>query len=114
MDSGVIEVHPAVETWLRSLDVDTITHVAWYIDLLAERGPLLDEPYTRQLTGKLREQRFRISRDPWRITYWIAPERRIVLLTVFPKAQRQERAEIARAEREMQRYIEEGHTVEEE
>lgn len=31
----------------------------FYIDLLAERGPLLGEPYTRQLAGKLRELRFR-------------------------------------------------------
>jgi hypothetical protein len=32
--------------------------VAFYIDLLADQGPLLGEPYTRQLDGKLRELRF--------------------------------------------------------
>jgi hypothetical protein len=31
---------------------------AFYVDLLAERGSLLGEPYTRQLDGKLRELRF--------------------------------------------------------
>jgi hypothetical protein len=31
------------------------------IDLLAEQGPLLSEPYTRQLDGKLRELRFRLG-----------------------------------------------------
>lgn len=42
-----------------------------YIDLLAEIGPLLDEPYTRQLSGKLRELRFRLSGRSWRITYFM-------------------------------------------
>jgi hypothetical protein len=49
-----------------------------------------------------------------RITYYIASGRRIILLTVFRKTQRQERAEIARAERAMKRCIAEGHTAEEE
>jgi hypothetical protein len=35
---------------------------AFYVDLLAERGTLLGEPYTRQLDGKLRELRFRLDR----------------------------------------------------
>ena len=47
------------------------------------------------------------------ITYYIASGRRIVLLTVFVKTQRQERREIDRAEKAMQRCIAEGHTVEE-
>jgi hypothetical protein len=111
---GEIEIYPEVEAWLRSLDDEAEMHVAWYIDLLAERGPLLDQPYTRQLRGKPRELRFRIGRDHWRITYWIAPERRIVLLTVFAKNQRQERAQIEWAEREMARCIDEGHSVDEE
>ncbi len=114
MEWGEIEVHPEVAAWLRSLGTETMTHVTWYIDLLAERGPLLDQPYTRQLRGKLRELRFRIGHDHWRITYWIASERRIVLLTAFMKTQQQERAEIDRAEREMARCIEEGHTADEE
>jgi hypothetical protein len=78
---------------------------------LAELGPLLDEPHTRQLDGKLRELRFYLEGRPVRVTYWIAPGRRIVLLTVFSKTQRRERAEIERARRAMQRCIEEAHTA---
>jgi hypothetical protein len=44
---------------------------AFYIDLLADEGPLLSEPYTRQLDGKLRELRFHLDRQSVRITYWI-------------------------------------------
>jgi hypothetical protein len=46
------------------------------VDLLAERGPLLGEPYTRQLDGKLRELRFHLERRAVRVTYWIAAGRR--------------------------------------
>ncbi|WP_199754927.1 type II toxin-antitoxin system RelE/ParE family toxin [Amycolatopsis sp. WAC 04197] len=35
--------------------------MAFYGDLLAEQGPLLGEPYTRQLDGKLRELRFHLA-----------------------------------------------------
>ncbi|WET79790.1 type II toxin-antitoxin system RelE/ParE family toxin [Amycolatopsis sp. QT-25] len=42
--------------------------VAFYVDLLAEQGPLSGEPYTRQLDGKLRELRFQPDGDAVRIT----------------------------------------------
>jgi phage-related protein len=87
---------------------------AFYVDLLAERGVGLDEPYARQLRGKLRELRFYLGRDRHRITYYIASERRIILLTLFRKTQRQERSEIIRGERAMKRCIAEAHSVEEE
>src|SRR6266508_4258383 len=113
MEWGEIELHPEVEAWLFSLSDDHYGRVREYIRLLAERGPLLDEPYTRQLRGKSRELRFRLDRDSWRITYWIASGRRIVLLTNFRKQGRQERREIERAWRAMQDCIAEGHTAEE-
>lgn len=43
--------------------------VAFYVDLLAEQGSLLGEPYTRQLDGKLRELRFHLERAAVRVTY---------------------------------------------
>ncbi|NKZ06060.1 type II toxin-antitoxin system RelE/ParE family toxin [Actinomadura latina] len=84
--------------------------------LVAERAGtvLLDEPYTRQLDGKLRELRFHLQRGQVRITYWIAPGRRIILLTVFRKQQMREQRELARARRAMQRCIAERHAVDEE
>ena len=74
----------------------------------------LDEPYTRQLDGRLRELRFHMDRAAIRITYWIAAERRIILLTVFRKTQMREDRQIERARRAMARCIDEGHTVDEE
>ncbi|WP_433353600.1 type II toxin-antitoxin system RelE/ParE family toxin [Microtetraspora malaysiensis] len=75
---------------------------------------LLDEPYTRQLGGKLRELRFHLSREAVRITYWIAPGRRIILLTVFRKQRMRETAEIKRAVRAMRQCVAEAHTADEE
>ena len=35
--------------------------------------------------------------DDWRVTYWLAPGRRVVLLTVFRKTRMRESAQIDRA-----------------
>ncbi len=69
----------------------------FYADLLVDYDGILDEPYSRHLGGKVRELRFRLGQQHYRITYWLAPNRRIVFLTVFPKTQRQETAEVQRA-----------------
>ena len=114
MSWGVVELEPEVDGWIDSLDEESKETVAFYVDLLAEYGVLLDEPYTRQLDGKLRELRLHLHRGQVRITYWIAPGRRIILLTVFRKQQMREQREVARAERAMRRCIAEGHTVDEE
>ncbi len=82
---------------------------AFHIDLLAEEGVLLREPYTRQLDGKLRELRFYLDRQAIWITYWIAPGRRIVLLTVFRKTRMREDNEVNRA----RRVLAQQHTAEE-
>lgn len=110
---GSVEVESEVAKWLEDLSDDEFGQVSFYIDLLADRGVDLGEPYTRQLRGKLRELRFYLGRQRIRVSYFIASGRRIILLTVFRKTQRQERAEIARAERAMKRCVAEGHTAEE-
>lgn len=74
----------------------------------------MGEPYTRQLDGKLRELRFHLEGRAWRVTYWIASERRIVLLTVFAKKRMREAGEVERARRAMARCMAEEHTVEDE
>ena len=82
----------------------------FHLDLLEDRGALLGEPYTRQLAGKLRErggQRVRIS-------YWIAPGRRIIMLTVVTKTRMRETAAIARAEAALARCVREGHDADDE
>jgi hypothetical protein len=110
---GSVEVEPEVAKWLEGLSDDDFGQAAFYIDLLGDRGVELGEPYTRQLRGKLRELRFYLGRRRIRVGYFIASGRRIILLTVFHKTQRQERAEIDRADRAMNRCIAEGHTAEE-
>jgi Phage derived protein Gp49-like (DUF891) len=75
---------------------------------------LLSEPYTRQLRGKLRELRFYLTRQSVRISYWIAADRRIILLTVFRKQRMREEAEVLRAWRALQRCMNEAHTPDEE
>ncbi len=41
----------------------------FHLDLLEQRGVLLGEPYTRQLSGKLRELRFYCGGKRVRISY---------------------------------------------
>ena len=78
---GTIELEEEVEQRLLSLSDDHFGQAERYIDLLAEEGVRLDEPFTRQLRGKLRELRFHLGRLQMRTTYYVATERRIVLLT---------------------------------
>jgi phage-related protein len=115
MPWGSVELEAEVADWIEALLPAEFGRAEFYIDLSAERGPLLDQPYTRQLRGKLRELRFYLGArgDAVRLSYFIAAGRRIVLLTVFRKQRRQERAEIERAYKAMQRCIEEQHVAEE-
>jgi len=114
MTWGTVELEPEVRDWLEDLSTPQFARAAFYIDLLADQGPLLDEPYTRQLDGRLRKLRFHLDRAVIRITYWIAAEWRIILLTVFRKTQMREDRQVERARRALARCIDEGHTVDEE
>jgi hypothetical protein len=91
---GTVELEPEVTAWLEGLSDDAFGQAAFYIDLLAEYGVSLGEPYTRQLRGKLRELRFFLSRDRIRMSYFIATGRRIILLSVFKKTQRREQRKL--------------------
>jgi hypothetical protein len=113
MARGQVELEPEVAQWLESLDDQRWAQALFHLDLLEERGALLGEPYTRQLIGKLRELRFYCGGERIRITYWIAPGRRIIALTVFAKTRMRESAEISRASRAMARCQQEGHTPDE-
>lgn len=110
---GEVELEPEVRDWFEQLSGEERGHVAFYVDLLAGRGPLLSEPYTRQLSGKLRELRFYLSGRPTRVTYWIASGRRIILLTVFVKTRAREVGQVARAVEAMRVCVTERHVVEE-
>lgn len=112
MPWGTIELEEEVATWLGSLPDESFGRAERYIDLLGEWGVHLDAPFTRQLRGKLRELRFHIGRQQTRITYFIAPGRRIILLTVFVKSRQREHQEVRRAWRAFQSCIAQGHVVE--
>ncbi|WP_406093753.1 type II toxin-antitoxin system RelE/ParE family toxin [Kitasatospora purpeofusca] len=114
MTWGEVELEPEVRDWILGLGQDAQETVAFYVDLLADRGPLLGEPYSRQLDGKLRELRFHLVELDMRVTYWIATGRRIILLTVFRKTRMRETAEVDRARRALARCVAEQHCVDEE
>jgi len=92
-----VEVEPEVRSWLERLSDRDFGRADFLVGLLAEQAETLGEPYTRHLGGKVRELRFHLLAQQPRITYWLAPGRRIILLTVFRKTRSAETAEVARA-----------------
>ena len=112
MSWGTVELELEVDGWLSRLGDHDFGQAQFYVDLLEREGVALGEPYTRQLRGKLRELRFYIGRERYRISYYIATGRRIILLTIFKKSKQRETQEIDRADAAMHRCIEKGHTAE--
>jgi len=112
MSWGTVEEEPEVHKWLEELSDQDFGHVAFYIELLADNGPKLDEPHTRQLEGKVRELRFHMGTEQHRISYWIASGRRIILLTHFRKTRTRERRQIRRALDAYDRCVDERHDTE--
>ena len=111
MSWGEVEFEPEVRDWYVTLGEEDQARVAFHIDRLAEAGPLLDEPFSKQLDGKIRELRFYLGGRPTRVTYWIASGRRIILLTTFVKTKQRERREIDKARRAYVRCVGEQHVV---
>ncbi|GAB3177990.1 type II toxin-antitoxin system RelE/ParE family toxin [Streptomyces incanus] len=103
-----IELEPEVRQWLESLPPADYLRVMKLADYLADHAETLGEPQTRHLGGKLRELRFSLRSSEQRITYWLAPGRRIVMLTVFRKTRMREQAEVERAH-QVQRECEARH-----
>jgi hypothetical protein len=98
-ESWAIEIEPEVQHWLDTLadrDYLVAEHAA---ERLQESPTTLGEPYSRNLGDGVRELRFSLGHDSEaiRVTYWLAPNRRIVLLTVFRKTRMREAAEVERA-----------------
>jgi len=77
--------HEPVVKFLDGLPLKTRAKVVRMIDLLAEQGVLLKEPYTRQIKGKIRELRVRDHLGHIRILYFTFTGRRFVLLHGFLK-----------------------------
>lgn len=83
-----IELEPEVREWLETLTLAEYAKVEAMADILADHAETLSEPYSRHLSGKTRELRFHLTRSAVRISYWLAPGARVVLV---------ERAEVGRA-----------------
>jgi hypothetical protein len=92
-----IEVEPEVRSWLEGLTDRDFGRVDFMVGLLAENAETLSEPYSRHLGGKVRELRFHLLGQQTRVTYWLAPGQRVVLLTVFRKTRSAETVEVHRA-----------------
>ncbi|MFD0820697.1 type II toxin-antitoxin system RelE/ParE family toxin [Micromonospora zhanjiangensis] len=80
-----------------TLPIPAYRTVEYHADRLAGSPTTLGEPYSKHLRGAVRELRFHLGRTAWRVTYWLAPQRRIVLLTVFRKTRGKETGEVERA-----------------
>lgn len=100
-----------MEQWSDSRTTKEFATVLPHIERLGDRGRQLRMPALRSLGGGLLELRFDLQRVAWRIMYFFAADRRIVMLTVFRKQRQDERAEVQRARRAMERCIAEGHTA---
>ncbi|NBM15116.1 type II toxin-antitoxin system RelE/ParE family toxin [Streptomyces sp. GC420] len=109
-DLYVVEIEPEVRQWLADLSPQHYRQVEEKVELLAERPTTLGEPHSRYLGDGVRELRFSLSGAAMRISYWLAPEQRIVLLTVFRKTKMREDAEVKRA-RQAKRLCEAEHSA---
>ncbi|MGO9159179.1 MAG: type II toxin-antitoxin system RelE/ParE family toxin [Streptosporangiaceae bacterium] len=92
-----VEIEPEVRAWLEQLPDRDFGRVDFLVGMLAGRAADLGEPYTRHLGRKVRELRFRLLASQPRVTYWLAPGRRVILLAVFRKTRSAEVTEVARA-----------------
>jgi hypothetical protein len=96
-DLYVIELEPEVRAWLEFLPDSHHRKVEEYVELLATLGPQTPMPFARPLEDGVYELRPTLGGVNTRVTYWFAPERRVVLLTVFRKTRMHEAAQIDRA-----------------
>lgn len=92
-----IEVEAEVLNWLAGLPLHHYLMVEEKVDRLADSPTTLGEPHSRHLGDGVRELRFGLDGAALRVTYWLAPSRRIVLLTVFRKTRMREDLEVKRA-----------------
>ncbi|MCX4691870.1 type II toxin-antitoxin system RelE/ParE family toxin [Streptomyces sp. NBC_01408] len=92
-----IELEPEVRSWLELLPDKQYRKVEEYAELLVTYGTLTPMPFARPLRDGVYELRPTLDAVATRITYWFAPGRRIVLLTVFRKTRMHESDQVNRA-----------------
>ena len=96
-----------VAAFLDDLPGATRAKVVKMFDRLAEYGVLLDEPYTRQIRGKIRELRIKDNLGQIRVLWFTFTGRRFILLHGFlKKTDKTPEREIDLAEKRMKDFIE--------
>jgi hypothetical protein len=98
-----VELEPEVEKWMLALPMSQFSLVLPLVERLAEIGNQMSFPHSKSLGAGLFELRFNNANQTWRITYYFASARRIVLLTVFAKQRLNERHQIQRARHALKR-----------
>ncbi|GCD97368.1 type II toxin-antitoxin system RelE/ParE family toxin [Embleya hyalina] len=95
----MIEIEPEVRLWLCTVSDRDYLHAEHAAERLSAAPTTLAGPFACHLGDGLRELRFILGHDGngIRLTYWLAPGRRIVLLTVFRKTRMREEGEVGRA-----------------
>jgi phage-related protein len=78
---------PVLE-YLRQLDLKSKEKVNKYIDVLCDNRGYLDEPYSRHISGKIRELRVDFKNGRHRILYFTFFGKTIILLSAFLKKTR--------------------------
>ncbi len=77
-----------------------------YVDYLVDHRGVLDEPYAKHITGKIRELRVGFARNRHRIFFFTFIGRKIVLLHAFlKKTQKTPQIEIRKAQANYQKII---------
>ena len=71
--------------YLKTLDDKSGTKILKFIDFLREHDGYLDEPYSKHITGKIRELRVDFSRQKHRVFYFTFIKKTIILLYAFLK-----------------------------
>ena len=95
-----------VADFIDSLPTEVQAKVLRLINLLADYGVLLKEPYTKQIRGKLRELRITAKSGEVRVFYFAFAEGRMVLLHGFvKKARRTPIRDIEIAERRLDDFV---------
>ena len=74
-----------VLAYIEKLDEKNKAKVLKYIAFLKDNRGYLDEPFSKHITGKIRELRVDFSRRRHRIFYFTAIGKRIILLHCFLK-----------------------------
>ena len=74
-----------VLNYLKDLDLKNRQKINKYIKFLCDNSGYLDEPYSRHITGKIRELRINFSTHRHRIFYFSFASKIIVLLSAFSK-----------------------------